>query len=84
MSAVSRSPLPPSPDFSMQEVMELERNPCVSCLYHLFSVYVDDLQTPDSGSGLFASAQNVLITGGTFVSSFRGLYESSMNICYFH
>jgi hypothetical protein len=42
----------------------------VSCLHHLFSAFVDDPQTQDSGSGIqvFANAQNILITGGTFVS----------------
>ena len=42
----------------------------VRFLYHFFSAFVDDLQDQDSasGSGLFANARNILITGGTFVS----------------
>ena len=71
MSAVSRSPLSPSsPGSIVQAATELERNPSVSCLHHLFSLaaFVDDLQSQDSGLGLFANAQNILITGGTFVS----------------
>lgn len=43
----------------------------MSCLHHLFSDFVDVLQTQDSGSGLLTNAQNVLITGGTFVSRSR-------------
>jgi hypothetical protein len=75
MSAVSRSPLSPSsPDSVMQAATELERNSSVSCLHHLFSAFVDDLQTQDSGSGLFANAQNILITDSTIISHSRRLH----------
>ena len=80
MSA-SRSPLSPSsPDSIMQAATELERNPYVSCLHLLFLAFVDDLQTQDSGLGLFANAQNVLITGGTFVSHFYRWHKPSIII----
>ena len=81
MSAVSRSSLSPSsPDFIIQASMGLERNLSVSCLQHLFLAFVDDLQTQDSGLGLFPNAQNILITGGTFVSHSRRLNKSSIII----
>jgi hypothetical protein len=64
----------------MQAPTELEQNPSVSCLHHLFSAFVDDLQTQDSGLGLFANAQNLLIYGGTFVSRSRRLQKSSIFI----
>ena len=61
MSAVRRRPLSPSsPDSIIQAASELERNPSVSCLHYLFSALVDDLQTQDSGLGLFPNAQNIL------------------------
>ena len=69
MSALSRSPLlPSSNDCVIQAATESGQNSSVSCLHHLFLAFVDDLQTQDSGSGLFANAQSILITGGTFVS----------------
>jgi hypothetical protein len=51
----------------------------VSSFHCLFSAFVDDLQTQDSGS-LFANAHNILITGGTFVSHSRGLHKSNIVI----
>ena len=69
MSAVGRSPLSPSsPDSIMQAAAELEQNPSMGCLHQLFLVFVYDLHTQDSGLGLFANAQNILINGSTFVS----------------
>jgi len=47
---------------------ESEQNPLVNCLHYLFSAFADDQQTQHSGLGFFANAQNLLITGGTFVS----------------
>jgi hypothetical protein len=64
----------------MQTDTELERNPSVSCLHHLFLAFVDDLQTQDSGLGLFPNAQNILINGGTFVSHSCRLHKSSIII----
>ena len=62
----SRSPLSPSsPD---SNATKIERYPIVSYLHQLFSVFVNDLQTQDFGSGFFANAQTTFITGGTFVS----------------
>ena len=77
MPAVSPSPFSPSlPDSIIQGTTELERNPSVSCLRHLFSTLdADDLQTQVSGSGFFANAQNILITGSTFVSHSRRLHK---------
>ena len=82
MPAVSRIPFLPSfPDSIIQET-ELERNPSVSCLRHLFSDFVDDLlqTSQDSGSGLFANAQNILITGSTLVSHSRRLHKFNLII----
>ena len=77
MSAVSRSQLSPSsPDSIMQAVTELEQNPSVSCLNSLPLAFTDNHHIQDSGLGLFAYAQNTLITGGTFVVSLSwGLYK---------
>jgi hypothetical protein len=82
MAAVSRSPLSPSsPDSIMQAATELEEDPSVSCLHHLFSAFVDDdLQIQASGSGMFANAQNIVITSGTFVSRYRRLHKSGIII----
>ena len=81
MSAVSHSPLSPSSsDYIMQAATQLERNPSVSCLHHLSSAFVDNLQTQHSGLGFFANAQNILITGGTFVSHSCWLRKSSVNV----
>ena len=40
----------------------------MSYLHQSFSVFVNDLQTQDLGSGFFTNAQTTFITGGTFVS----------------
>ena len=84
MSAVSRtsvsSPSSPDPINHWQAAAELEQNPSVGCLCHLFSAFVYDLQTRDSGLGLIADAQNILINGGTFVSHFQRLHKSSIFI----
>ena len=78
MSAVSHSPsLPSSPDSIKQAATELGRNPSVSCLNHFFSTFVHDLQTQDPSLGLFVNAQNILISGGTFVSHLRKLQNFS-------
>ena len=81
MSAVGPNPLSPSlPDSLMQASTELERNPTVSCLQNSFLAFVDDLQTLVSGSGFFTNAQNILITGGTFVSLSRRLHNPGIII----
>ena len=67
MSAVSRSSMSPSSSGSSVS------------LFHLSSAFVVyDLQTRDSGLGLFAKAQNILIHGGTFVSHSRRLLIPSV------
>ena len=60
---------PSLPDAIMQ-VSELEQNISVSCLDSLTWLFADNCQIRDSGSALFANAENVLITGCTFVMSF--------------
>jgi hypothetical protein len=71
MSAVGRSPLSPSsPGCVLQAATDLEPNSSVSYLHHFFSAVVYDLQTLDSGLGLFANAHNIVINGGTFVNHF--------------
>ena len=81
MNAASRRPFSPSVPDSIIQATELERNPSVSCLRRLFSDFVDDLlqTSQDSGSGLFANAQNIFITGSTFVVSLScRLYKQLM------
>ena len=81
MSAVSRSPSwSSSPHSIMQASKELERIPSVSYSHwhHLFSAFVNDLQTQDFGIGLFPNARNVIINGGTFVSHSHRLHISSI------
>ena len=87
MNAASRRPFSPSVPDSIIQATELERNPSVSCLHHLFSpnfsdFVVDDLlqTSQDSGPGLFTNAQNILITGGTFVSHSRRLHKYNLII----
>ena len=79
MSLVTHSPLLPMlPNPIMQVSMESEQNPSVSCLSYLPLIFADNLliQVQNSGLGLFAYAQNTLITGGTFVVSLSwGLYK---------
>ena len=45
-----------------------EQNPSVSYRYKYVVAVTDDQQAQQSLSGIFANAQNVLITGGTVVS----------------
>ena len=49
---------------------KLEPDPSVSYLYKYVLAVTDDWQAPQSVSGIFANAQNILITGGTFIVSF--------------
>ena len=65
---------PFSPLFPDAISRELEQNLSVSCLNRLRLAFADNRQIRDSGSGLFANAQNVLITGGIFVSLSCRLY----------
>ena len=64
----------------MQAATGLERNPSVSCLQRLFLAFVDDLQTRNSGSGLFPNAQNIYINDSTIVSHSCRLHKSSIII----
>ena len=90
MSLAAHSPLSPRlqlPDTTIQASRESgssvsDQNLPVSCLHwhHLFSVFIDDLQTQVSGSGFFANAQNIFITGGILVSHFHMLHISSIMI----
>ena len=78
MSLATHSSLSPSlPDDIMQVSGESEQDLSVSCLNCLPLAFADNCQIQDSGSSLFANAQNVLIPGGTFivVSLSCGLYE---------
>ena len=59
----------------MQLSRESELNLSVSCLNCLPFAFADIHQIQDPGSGLFANAQSILITGGTFVSLSCGLYK---------
>ena len=45
-----------------------EQNPSVSYRYKYVVAVTDDQQAQQSMSGIFANAQNILITGGTIVS----------------
>ena len=68
MSLATNSSLSPSlPDAMMQVAMESEQNISVSCSNGLLLAFADNSQIQDSDSGLFAYAQNTIITGGTFV-----------------
>ena len=81
MSAVGPSPLSASSSGSiLQATTELERNSSVSCLHRLFSAFVHDPQNQDSGLGLFANAQNILISGSTIVSYARKLHKTGIFI----
>ena len=52
------------------------RTKSLSCVNRLPLPFADNRQIQDSGSGLFANAQNILITGGTFVVCLScGLYK---------
>ena len=71
MYLATHSPLLPSvPDAITQASTESEENISVSCLNDILLAFTYDRQVQDSGSGFFANAQNILITGGTFVVSF--------------
>ena len=81
MSPVGGSPLSSSsPDSVMQAPTGLDSS--VGCLHHFFLAFVYDLQTGDSGLGLF-KARNILINGGTFVSHGRWLHISISSNLYF-
>ena len=70
MYSATHSPLLPSgPDAITQTSTESEQNFSVSCLNRMLLAFTDDCSIQDSGSGFFANAQNILITGGTFVVS---------------
>ena len=79
MSLATRNPLPPLlPDTIMQVPRKSEQNFSVSCLNCLpLTLCVENCQIRDSGSGLLANSENVLITNSTFVivSLPRGLYN---------
>ena len=74
MSLATHSPLP---DAIMQVFAESEQNVSVSCLNHLPLSFADNRQIQDTGMGLLANPQNMLITGGTFVlvNPSCGLYK---------
>ena len=44
-----------------------EQNPSVSHRYQYVVAVTDDRQSQQSMPGIFANAQNILITGGTFI-----------------
>ena len=68
MSSTTCSPLSPLlPNAITQVSRESEQNLPVSCLNGLLLTFADNCQNQDSGLGLFANPQNLLITGGTFV-----------------
>ena len=67
MSVATHRPLLPLLPSSI--VSKSERDPSVSYLKHLSLAYANNCQIQDSGPGLFANAQNILITDGTFVVS---------------
>ena len=77
MSLATHSPLSSSsPDTIMEVSRESEQIFSVSYLNCLPLAFADNHQIQDSSSGLFANAQNVLITGGTFVVSLScGLFK---------
>jgi hypothetical protein len=78
MSLAIHSPLSPSlPDANIMQVStKSEQNPSVSCLNYFPVTFADNCQIQDSGSGFFANAQNITITGGNFVVSLScGLYK---------
>ena len=76
MSLATYSSLSPSLPDAIMQVSESEQNLTVSCLNCLPLAFTDNHQIQDSGSALFANAQNILITGGTFIVSLScGLYK---------
>ena len=48
---------------------KLEQNPSVSYIYKYVLAVTNDQQAQQSSSGILANAQNILITGGTFIVS---------------
>ena len=79
--SLAHSPIPPMlPDGLMQES---EQNLSVSYL-NLPLLLLNNCQFQVSGSGFFANAQNVLVTGGIFVqvSSSCRLNETIITITY--
>ena len=82
MSLAAHSPLLPLLSDAIMQVSESEQNLSVSCLNYLPLAFTDNCQIHDSGSALFANAQDILITGGTFVVSFScGLYKQLIKLC---
>jgi hypothetical protein len=69
MSSATHIPLSPSLTDAIMQVSESEQNLSVNYLNRLPSAFADNHLIQDSGSAIFANAQNVLITGGTFVGS---------------
>jgi hypothetical protein len=71
MSLAIHSPLSPTLPDAIMQVEESGQNLSVSCFNrgHLPLAFADqkNRQIQDSGSGLFANAENILITDGTFV-----------------
>jgi hypothetical protein len=80
MSLATHSPL--LPDAIMRASTESEQNLSVSCLNCLPLAFTENCQIQDSGSGqgLFVNAENVLITGGIFVSLSCVLYKQLITI----
>ena len=60
--------LPSSNAVVQVDVRRSEQNPSVGYGYKYVLAVTDGRQAQQSMSGIFANAQNVLITGGTFVS----------------
>ena len=82
MSLATHSPSS-LPDAMIQVSMESEQSLPVSCLIRLPLAFTNNLnrQIQDSGSGIFANAKNVLITGGIFVVSYScRLYEQLITV----
>ena len=67
MALTTHRPLsPPLPDHAtMQASRESEQDLSVSCLSCFLLAFADNCQIQDSGLGLLANAQNVLVTGST-------------------
>ena len=67
MPLVTHSPSLSLPDAIMQVSRESEQHFSVSWVIHFPLALLTIEKKKDSGSGIFANAQNVLITGGTIV-----------------
>ena len=59
----------------------LPYNPSVSCFQPCLPAFANDHWNQHSGSAVFSDAQNVLITGSTFVSLPCRLYKKTGNNC---